>query len=309
MFHDVLSPKGRIRRLEYGLTVVFFMIHVFLLLMAAGELAYLIDEEGCPESCISFFSLSWVLLWILSSWVLLVQGAKRCHDIGRSGWFQLIPFYPYVMLFKNGERGDNEYGANPKEPVASENPIAGKRSITALVIWTSLAVVMLISYKRGSDSVMEASRDDNEYVIEEIEEDVVEYDESIMMDSVEETVAEEVAEPIVENKKKKINVSQESKLFLCLTWENVKDGGKLFYEKYEVDDPKLSRQADDIIKKARCVKKDEYESAYKNEIGNDDNNDRLDGLKHYLQVIIDLRTFDSLVGEEAKKTAPKFGLG
>ena len=256
MFHDVLSPKGRIRRLEYGLTVVFFMIHVFLLLMAAGELAYLIDEEGCPESCISFFSLSWVLLWILSSWVLLVQGAKRCHDIGRSGWFQLIPFYPYVMLFKNGERGDNEYGANPKGAVTSENPIASKRSITALVIWISLVVVLLISYKRGSDSVMEVRRDNNEYVIEEV---VVEDDESIIMDSVEETVAEEMVEPIVE---KKINVSQESNLFPCLTWENVKDGGKLFYEKYEVDDKHLKSEADLIIHLARHVHREDYVMAY-----------------------------------------------
>lgn len=47
-------------------------------------------------------------------WFLLAQGAKRCHDRGNSGWWQLIPFYYLWMFFADGEIGDNEYGTNPK---------------------------------------------------------------------------------------------------------------------------------------------------------------------------------------------------
>jgi uncharacterized membrane protein YhaH (DUF805 family) len=48
-------------------------------------------------------------------WFLWAQNAKRCHDRGNSGWYQLIPFYFLVLLFGDGEEGENEYGDNPKE--------------------------------------------------------------------------------------------------------------------------------------------------------------------------------------------------
>jgi uncharacterized membrane protein YhaH (DUF805 family) len=45
---------------------------------------------------------------------MLAQGAKRCHDRGNSGIWQIIPFYGLWMLFADGDLGRNEYGANPK---------------------------------------------------------------------------------------------------------------------------------------------------------------------------------------------------
>lgn len=47
-------------------------------------------------------------------WFILAQGAKRCHDRGNSGWFQLIPFYGLWMLFGDSYFGNNKYGENPK---------------------------------------------------------------------------------------------------------------------------------------------------------------------------------------------------
>lgn len=47
-------------------------------------------------------------------WFIWAQGAKRCHDRGNSGWFQIIPFYGLWMLFAEGETGTNEYGNSPK---------------------------------------------------------------------------------------------------------------------------------------------------------------------------------------------------
>jgi uncharacterized membrane protein YhaH (DUF805 family) len=49
------------------------------------------------------------------TWRFLGYGAKRCHDLGHSGFYQLIPLYPLLMLFQEGDAGDNEYRPNPNK--------------------------------------------------------------------------------------------------------------------------------------------------------------------------------------------------
>ncbi len=97
MFKYPFSFNGRIRRTEYGIT---FIIYVFV--YVATLLA--IDAGGTAA----------VLLIIPTVWLLWAQGAKRCHDVGNSGWFQFIPLYFLWLIFKEGEIGENAYGSNPK---------------------------------------------------------------------------------------------------------------------------------------------------------------------------------------------------
>ena len=47
--------------------------------------------------------------------IFIIIGCKRCHDVGVSGWYQLIPFYVFVLCFEGGDHGINKYGSNPKE--------------------------------------------------------------------------------------------------------------------------------------------------------------------------------------------------
>lgn len=56
----------------------------------------------------------WALTYLPVMWFLFAQGAKRCHDLGRSGWFQFIPLYVFWMLFQDGKPLANRYGASPK---------------------------------------------------------------------------------------------------------------------------------------------------------------------------------------------------
>ena len=36
------------------------------------------------------------------------------HDVGKSGWFLFIPIYGLVLACTEGDRSENEYGADPK---------------------------------------------------------------------------------------------------------------------------------------------------------------------------------------------------
>jgi len=100
MFSNPFSVEGRIRRTEYGIS---FIIYVII----AATINFIMDSS--EEAVILG------LAHIPMLWFLWAQGAKRCHDIGNSGWFQIIPFYVLWMLFANGEKGIiNKYGANPK---------------------------------------------------------------------------------------------------------------------------------------------------------------------------------------------------
>jgi len=103
MFNKPFSFDGRIRRLEYGLTYVAFV--------AYDLLSDVLMEPDEPSLSACLFVLITIIPVL---WVLFAQGAKRCHDLGHSGWYQIIPFYGIWMLFVDGESGDNQYGYNPK---------------------------------------------------------------------------------------------------------------------------------------------------------------------------------------------------
>jgi uncharacterized membrane protein YhaH (DUF805 family) len=52
----------------------------------------------------------------------LVAGARRLHDVGKSGWMLLIALIPMigsiwliVLMATDSNVGGNEYGQNPKE--------------------------------------------------------------------------------------------------------------------------------------------------------------------------------------------------
>lgn len=97
MFSAPFSFDGRIRRTEYGIS---FFIYIF---------SYSLISVAIESY--SFLSITFVTTLL---WFLWAQGAKRCHDRGNSGWYQIIPFYVFWMLFAEGDSTKNEYGNSPK---------------------------------------------------------------------------------------------------------------------------------------------------------------------------------------------------
>jgi uncharacterized membrane protein YhaH (DUF805 family) len=97
MFEAPFSFEGRIRRLEYGISIIMYTACYFISFLLASAIS-------------PFF----FVLMIPVIWFLWAQGAKRCHDRNNSGWYQLIPFYGLWMLFAEGDSGENYYGDDPK---------------------------------------------------------------------------------------------------------------------------------------------------------------------------------------------------
>lgn len=102
---NTLNPfsfKGRVRRTTYWITYTICSFIMYILTEAAA----LGFEEGGW--------LIFLLIYIPMYWVFIAVHAKRCHDLGHSGWWMLIPFYSLWLAFQNSQSGDNEYGPNPK---------------------------------------------------------------------------------------------------------------------------------------------------------------------------------------------------
>lgn len=99
--------QGRARRKEYWMFVLFNVI-ISIILSSVEAVADL------PKILSTIYSLA-VLL------PSLAVGARRLHDIGKSGWWLLISFIPIiggiillVFMCQDSQDGDNQYGPNPK---------------------------------------------------------------------------------------------------------------------------------------------------------------------------------------------------
>ena len=93
---NYLGFTGRARRTEYWMFVLINMIISVALL--------LIPKVG--ETIQGLYSLAVLLPSI-------AVAIRRMHDVGKSGWYCLIPIYNIVLAATAGERGSNQYGEDP----------------------------------------------------------------------------------------------------------------------------------------------------------------------------------------------------
>ncbi len=90
---------GRARRSEYW----YFFLFNLLINIGLGLIGYAINFPFIQ----TIYSLGVLLPH-------LAVGVRRMHDIGKSGWFLLIPIYNIILLATEGDKGENQYGADPK---------------------------------------------------------------------------------------------------------------------------------------------------------------------------------------------------
>ncbi|RYE00043.1 MAG: DUF805 domain-containing protein [Sphingobacteriales bacterium] len=80
-----------------------FYLSIFIISFIAGFIAGLIQVQ--------LLSTIVSLVFLIPN---LAAAVRRVHDVGKSGWFILIPIYNIILLATEGENVDNEYGPNPR---------------------------------------------------------------------------------------------------------------------------------------------------------------------------------------------------
>jgi len=105
---EYFSGKGRIRRSEYIYIMItvctLFFVGIFVIQKELEERHYIVV----------FYDYLYLFIGIALLWAGGAAGVKRCHDMGKSGYYQLIPLYFIWMMVAEGENTKNKYGFPPK---------------------------------------------------------------------------------------------------------------------------------------------------------------------------------------------------
>ncbi len=97
---NYVNFDGRARRSEYW----YFILFNFLISIGIGIIAGIIK--------VPIIGTIYSIAVLLPS---IAVAVRRMHDVGKSGWYMLIPIYNIILAFTEGTKGNNEYGPDPKE--------------------------------------------------------------------------------------------------------------------------------------------------------------------------------------------------
>ena len=100
--------NGRARRSEYWYFVLFNVIASILFAIVDYSIGTM-DIDSGRGILGTIYSLGVIIPSIAVS-------VRRMHDVGKSGWFILIPIYNLILAITEGEREENQYGPDPKNP-------------------------------------------------------------------------------------------------------------------------------------------------------------------------------------------------
>ncbi|APZ47311.1 DUF805 domain-containing protein [Polaribacter reichenbachii] len=99
--------KGRARRKEYWMFVLINAIISIIMMVLDNLLGTTygpLNEDGYFETIYSIATLV----------PSLAVSARRMHDVGKSGWYMLIPIYNLILFCTDGDEEPNKWGENPK---------------------------------------------------------------------------------------------------------------------------------------------------------------------------------------------------
>ena len=106
---DIFTIQGRASRKEFwGSELIFLPLYLVI-----AFIGY-IFSEGFGDLIVNIGSI-----W--STIATITVAIRRAHDVGKSGWFMLIPFYNFFLQVIPSEQASNRWGEpRPHTIVANE---------------------------------------------------------------------------------------------------------------------------------------------------------------------------------------------
>ena len=113
---NLTNFDGRAARSEFWWWILaLWILNVIVSFVTGGSSVFMGGDAG--NAFLAF--IGWII-WIILILATVAVGARRLHDTGKSGWWQLLYFLPCVgfivlIIFwaQAGTPGDNGYGTPP----------------------------------------------------------------------------------------------------------------------------------------------------------------------------------------------------
>lgn len=158
----LLSFNGTIGRIEFFLSLLLFPA-CGLSAFVAEEVFRMWGNSNSPSDSFAwFFGLYFCVLYVVAFYLALSQGSKRCHDLGHSGWFQLIPFYCFAMLFQQGKNNIEEREVAQAKDLETQKAINNNKTIVGfLAVVIILLLILIVSKAIGGNSSSGVIDDEN----------------------------------------------------------------------------------------------------------------------------------------------------
>jgi uncharacterized membrane protein YhaH (DUF805 family) len=115
--------SGRSRRREFWMFVLFYALVgiAISIIWGTGEFQQTGFFVGFSSNVSGVGGVIQNLFWLASLIPSIAVGARRLHDVDRSGWWQLlllVPLFGWVVLLVfwclDGNHGPNRFGGDPK---------------------------------------------------------------------------------------------------------------------------------------------------------------------------------------------------
>ncbi len=112
---DIFTIRGRASRKEFwGSELIFIPLY-----LVSAFIGYIVSD-GFGDLIVNTGSI-----W--SSIATITVVIRRAHDVGKSGWFMLIPFYNFYLQISPSEQTSNEWGNPRPHTIKIDNTIENER--------------------------------------------------------------------------------------------------------------------------------------------------------------------------------------
>ena len=107
---EIFTISGRASRKEYwGSELVVIPLYIFVVFGS-----YFLFSFQTAEGIDAIFQ-AWGFIAAITS------GIRRMHDVGKSGWYLLIPFYNLFLSITPSEQSDNEWGSPRPHTIVNQS--------------------------------------------------------------------------------------------------------------------------------------------------------------------------------------------